>query len=128
MSNFRGYYIKIDNCTFNDPPIARDGYAVMPKLVQVTDAQRVASGKLIIKPLPHEPAKLTIKFPILTEEQFRIYYSKIAASMYLSVEFYDETTDSYTTRTMYHTDLVYKPIKYQGREMIEFQEFSLIEH
>ena len=48
--------------------------------------------------------------------------------MYLQVEFYDETTDSYTTRTMYHTDLIYTPIKYQGREMIKFERFSLIEH
>ena len=128
MSNFKGYYMKINNCTFNDPPMSREGFKVSPKLVQVTDAGRVASGKLIIKELPHKPAKLEIQFPVMTEEQFRKYYGIISSSMYLQVEFYDETTDSYTTRTMYHTDLTYTPIKYEGREMIRFEQFSLIEH
>lgn len=128
MSNFKGYYFKINDCTFNDPPMSREGYKVFPKLIQVTNAGRVASGKLIIKELPHKPAKLEIQFPIMTEEQFRKYFSVLSSSMYLSVEFYDETTDSYTIRTMYHTDLVYTPIKYQGKEMIRFEQFSLIEH
>ena len=108
--------------------MSREGFKVSPKLVQVTDAGRVASGKLIIKELPHKPAKLEIQFPVMTEEQYRKYYNIISSSMYLQVEFYDETTDSYTTRTMYHTDLTYTPIKYQGREMIRFEQFSLIEH
>ena len=128
MSNFKGYYFKINDCTFNDPPMAREEYKVSSKLIQVTDAGRVASGKLIIKELPHKPAKLEIQFPVMTEEQFRTYFNVLSSSMYLQVEFYDETTDSYTTRTMYHTDLVYTPVKYEGREMIRFEQFSLIEH
>lgn len=128
MSNFKGYYFKINDCTFNNPPMAREGYKVSPKLEQVTNVGRVASGKLIIKELLHKPAKLEIQFPIMTEEQFRTYFSVLSSSMYLQVEFYDETSDSYTTRTMYHTDLTYTPIKYQGMEMIRFEQFSLIEH
>ena len=74
-----------------------------------------------------EKQKVKRMYGIL-EKQFRKYYEIISSSMYLQVEFYDETTDSYTTRTMYHTDLIYTPIKYQGREMIRFEQFSLIEH
>ena len=60
-------------------------------------------------------------------EQFRKYY-KVLDNMYLSVEYYNEDYDRYETATMYHTDLKYKPVIYQGQRMIEFQQFSLIEH
>lgn len=127
MSNFKGYYFKIGSCLFNSPFPKRDGYEVQPHIVQVTDAGRVASGKLIIKELPHRPTKLVIQFPIMTPEQFRKYYA-VLDNMYLTVEYYNEDYDRYETATMYHSDLIYKPIKYQGREMIDFQQFSLIEH
>lgn len=127
MSNFKGYYFKIGDCYFNSPFPKREGYEVQPHIVQVTDAGRVASGKLIIKELPHRPTKLIIQFPIMTPEQFRKYYA-VLDNMYLEVEYYNEDYDRYETATMYHSDLTYKPIKYQGKEMIEFQQFSLIEH
>ena len=127
MSNFKGYYFKIGDCYFNSPFPKREGYEVQPHIVQVTDAGRVASGKLIIKELPHRPTKLIIQFPIMTPEQFRKYYT-VLDNMYLTVEYYNEDYDRYETATMYHSDLTYKPIKYQGKEMIEFQQFSLIEH
>ena len=73
MSNFKGYYIKIGNCKFNDPAIKREGFKIFPKLVQVTNEQRVASGKLVIKVLPHKPTKIEITFPIMTPEQYRVY-------------------------------------------------------
>lgn len=128
MSNFRGYYFKINDCTFNDPAPLREGFKVYPKLVEVTDAGRVASGKLIIKELPHKPAKLDITFPIMTKQQFEYYYGILSSSMYLEVEFYDEGNDVYTTRTMYHTDLLYTPVIYRGERMILFENFKLIEH
>lgn len=127
MSNFKGYYFRIGDCYFNSPFPKREGYEVQPHIVQVTDAGRVASGKLIIKELPHRPTKLVIQFPIMTPEQFRKYYAALD-NMYLTVEYYNEDYDRYETATMYHSDLTYKPIKYQGREMIDFQQFSLIEH
>ena len=127
MSNFKGYYFRIGDCYFNSPFPKREGYEVQPHIVQVTDAGRVASGKLIIKELPHRPTKLVIQFPIMTPEQFRKYYAALD-NMYLTVEYYNEDYDRYEIATMYHSDLTYKPIKYQGKEMIEFQQFSLIEH
>lgn len=127
MSNFKGYYFKIGDCNFTSPSPKRDGFEVQPHLVQVTDAGRVASGKLIIKELPHRVTKLNIQFPIMTPSQFKKYYSALD-NMYLTVEYYNQAKDKYETATMYHNDLIYKPIKYRGQEMIDFQEFSLIEH
>lgn len=128
MSNFRGYYMQINGCTFQRPAMSREGFKVLPKLVEVTEAGRLASGKLSIKELPHKPAKLDITFPIMTPEQFQYYYGIISSSMYLQVEFYDEGEDQYYTRTMYHTDLQYTPVIYEGRRMIIFENFKLIEH
>ena len=128
MSNFQGYYMKINGNTFQDPPLSREGFKVYPKLVQVTEAGRVASGKVIMKELPHKPAKLEVSFPIMTPEQYRTYFNIISSSMSLPVEFYDDSTDQYTTRTMYHTDLKHTPVIYSGQRMIIFEPFNLIEH
>ena len=127
MSNLKEYYFKIGDCKFNSPLPLREGFEVMPDIVQVTDAGRLASGKLIIKELPHRPTKINIQFPIMTQEEFRIYYG-VLDNMYLSVEYYNEAKGIYETRTMYHTDLIYTPITYNGKMMINFKQFSLIEH
>lgn len=127
MSNFKGYYFKIGDCNFTSPSPKRDGYQVQPHLVQVTEAGRVASGKLIIKELPHRPTKIVIQFPIMTPEQFKIYYS-VLDNMYLKVTYYNDAKDKYETATMYHSDITYKPIIYEGRRMISVDQFSLIEH
>ena len=101
MSNFKGYYLKIGECNFTNPAIKREGFTILPKLVQVTDEQRVASGKLVIKVLPHKPTKIEITFPIMTPEQYR-YYKKAfrgeltsEPEMYLTAEYYDEDDDEY---------------------------------
>lgn len=127
MSNFKGYYFKIGDCNFTSPSPKRDGFEVQPHLVQVTDAGRVASGKLIIKELPHRPTKINIQFPIMTKNQFETYYA-VLDNMYLQVEYYNESKDIYETATMYHNDLIYHPIIYRGERMIDFKQFSLIEH
>lgn len=127
MSNFKGYYFKIGDCNFTSPSPKRDGYQVQPHLVQVTESGRVASGKLIIKELPHRPTKIVIQFPIMTPEQFKKYYS-VLDNMYLKVTYYNDAKDKYETATMYHSDITYKPIIYEGRRMISVDQFSLIEH
>lgn len=126
MSNFKGYFFRIGSCYFNSPLPKRDGYEVMPHIVQTTESGRVASGKMIIKELEHRPTKITITFPVMKPEQFRNYYA-VLDRMDLNVEYYNEASDSYETGIMYHTDLKYKPIYLSGERMIEFEQFSLIE-
>ena len=128
MSNFRGYYVKIGNCDFTNPAPKREGLLIMPHLVQTADSGVLASGKLDIKVLPHTRTKIQMQFPIMTMAQYMTYYSVIMASMYLTVEYYNEGIDAYETGTFYHNDMQYKPIKYNGQEMIEMQEIHLIEH
>ena len=128
MSNFRGYYVKIGNCNFTNPAPKRDGLLIQPHLVQTADSGVLASGRLEIKVLPHTRTKIQMQFPVMTPEQYETYYSVIMASMYLTVEYYNQGIDDYETGTFYHNDMQYKPIKYQGREMIDMQEIHLIEH
>jgi hypothetical protein len=131
---FKGYYLKIGECDFTTPAIKREGFKILPKLVQVTEEQRVASGKLVIKVLPHKPTKIEITFPIMTPEQYR-YYKKAfrgeltnEPEMYLTVEYYDEDDDVYKTGIFYHTDISYTPVIYGGQRMILFDTIKLIEH
>lgn len=134
MSNFRGYYIKIGDCTFSSPAIKREGYKCTPRIVMVTDEERVASGKLIIKPLEHRPTKLSITFPVMTPEQYRYYCKAFRGKltnepeMYLTVEYYDDEEDVYHTGTFYHTDIKETPVIYGGQRMIVMETISLIEH
>ena len=131
---FKGYYLKIGECDFTTPAIKREGFKILPKLVQVTDEQRVASGKLVIKVLPHKPTKIEITFPIMTPEQYRYYKQAFRGEltnepeMYLKVEYYDEDEDKYETGTFYHTDISYQPIIYSGQRMIQMDTIKLIEH
>ena len=128
MSNFRGYYVKIGNCTFTNPSPKRDGLLIMPHLVQTADSGVLASGKLDIKVLPHTRTKIQMQFPVMTKAQYETYYSVIMASMYLSVEYYNEGIDAYETGTFYHNDMQYTPIIYGGKHMIDMKEIHLIEH
>lgn len=133
MSNFAGYYMKIGNCNFTSPSPKRDAWKFAPALVQVGDSSVVASGKLHTKVLPHDRSKIWVEFPVMTPEQFRVYWAALHSDatgkgMELTVEAYDDATDSYVTDTYYHTDFEYKPIIYQGQRMIKFESFELIGH
>lgn len=131
--NFKGYYMKINGCTFQNPQIKREAWKFAPKLVQVTDAGVLASGKLQIKVLPHTRSKIWCGFPPLTPEQFRTYWTALCGDqsgygMYLTVEAWDETSNSYVKDTYYHNDLQYKNINYGGRRMVVIDDFQLIGH
>lgn len=128
MSNFRGYYVKIGNCTFTDPAIKREGLLIMPHLEQTADSGVLASGELSIKVLPHKRTKIQMQFPVMTKDQYERYYAAIMQSMYLTVEYYNEGIDAYETGTFYHNDMQYKPVYWGGQQMIDMQEIHLIEH
>ena len=134
MSNFRGYYMKCNGCTFQNPSFKREGFKFAPRLVQVADATTTANGELTVKVLPHDRSKIWCSFPPMTPEQFRVYYNALemdksgANNMYLPIEVYSDATDSYVTDTYYHTDIMYKPVTYQGQRMIVIDDFELIGH
>lgn len=134
MSNFRGYYMKCNGCTFQNPSFKREGFKFAPRLVQVADATTTANGELTVKVLPHDRSKIWCSFPPMTPEQFRVYYEALemdksgANNMYLPIEVYSDATDSYVTDTYYHTDIMYKPVTYQGQRMIVIDDFELIGH
>ena len=131
MSNYNGYYIKIGNCTFMDPPPKRDGLLILPHLVQTANSGVVASGRLEIKVLPHARTKIQVQFPIMTKTQFQTYYDAIMNTgnkgMNVQLQYYNEGIDDYEIGEFYHNDLQYKPIVWNGEEMIDMQEIHFIE-
>ena len=133
MSNFRGYYMKCNNCTFQNPSFKREGYKFAPKLVQVADATTLANGALTIKVLPHDRRKIWCSFPPMTQSQYDVYRQALlldqhGTDMYLSIEAYDVGSDSYITDTYYHTDIMTTPVYYQGQMMVKIDDFELIGH
>lgn len=128
MSNFRGYYVKIGNCTFTNPSPKREGLTILPHLVQTADSGVLASGKLDIKVLPHTRTKIQMQFPVMTKSQYETYYSTIMAGMFLTVEYYNEGIDTYETGVFYHNDMEYTPVIYKGERMILMKDIHLIEH
>lgn len=133
MSNFKGYYMKCNGCTFQNPSFKRKGFKYAPKLVQVADATTTASGKLTVKVLPHTRSKIWCSFPPMTPEKFQVYYDALkldeaGESMRLTIETYNDGKDRYETDTYYHTDILYAPVIYEGRRMIEIDNFELIGH
>lgn len=130
---FAGYYMKIGNCNFTNPSPRRETWKFAPKLVQVGDSKVLASGKLSTKVLPHDRSKIWVEFPPMTPEQFRTYWTALHSDsgghgMYLTIEVYDDSTDTYVTDTYYHTDLQYVPIIYGGKRMIKLDPIELIGH
>lgn len=130
---FQGYYMKIGDCTFQSPSISREKWKFAPELVIVTDAGTLASGRLNIKVLPHTRRKIWVGFPPMTPEQFQVYWDALHSDtggrgMYLTVEAWDESTNTYITDTYYHNDLQYKDVIYEGRRMVVIDDFNLIGH
>jgi hypothetical protein len=130
---FNGYYMKIGNCNFTNPSPIKDGFKFAPKLVQVGDSKVLASGKLSTKVLPHDRSKIWVEFPPMTPQQFRTYWNALHSDsgghgMYLRVQVYDDSTDSYITDTYYHTDFEYSPVNLGGQRMIKLESFELIGH
>lgn len=130
---FNGYYMKIGNVTFNNPSPLRETFKFAPALVQVGDSYVLASGKLHTKVLPHTRAKIWCEFPPMTEAQYRTYWNALhsdegGSGMFLTIEVYDQSTDSYVTDTFYHTDIMATPITYGGQRMVKMDPLELIGH
>ena len=125
--------MKINGCTFQNPSMKREAWKFAPELVIVTDAGTLASGMLNIKVLPHTRKKIWCDFPPMTPEQFRVYWDALhgdssGVGMYLTVEAWDESSNSYITDTFYHNDLQYKNVILGGRRMVVMDAFQLIGH
>lgn len=131
--NFKGYYLKIGDCTFQSPAIKRDGFHVNPRIVQVTDNKVLASGKLSIKKLPHRPTAITVEFPVITPVQWQVYAKYLRGEMTgedemsLTVEYYDEERGGYYSGTFYHYDMKYTETIYNGQRMLLLDPIDLIE-
>lgn len=131
--NFRGYFMKCNGCTFQNPSFKKDGFKFAPKLIVVADAESAASGKVVFKVLPHTRRKIWCSFPPMTPDQFRTYanalkFNDSGKGMALSIEVFDEMTNAYVTDTYYHNDIEYSIVMLGGQRMVQIEDFELIGH
>lgn len=128
-NNYQGYYVSVQGVPFYK--LSREGFKIAPALEQVGDSYVLASGYLNIKLIPHARRKIWIKIPPLTQDEYRQYWNALHSDatgkgMKLSVEYYDDLTDSYVRDDYYHTDLMVTPIILGGETMYIFDDFELI--
>ena len=133
MNNFKGYWLKVGNVVFNDPSPLIDTFKFAPRLVQVGDSSVLASGRLSVKVLPHDRAKIWCEFPPMRIDQAKRYREALfgdagGQGMYITVEAYDISSDSYITDTFYHTDVEWRPIHMGGQWLAKLEPVDLIGH
>lgn len=119
---YNGYYIKVNGCDFTNPKPKK--YRLSPRIIQDLDSERSADGTLHRNILQHAPPKIELTFPIMKESQFRTYVNALNGD-YLQVEFYDNSTDTYRTWTMYHNDIVSEAINTADRVNRWIDEWSV---
>ena len=119
---YNGYYIKINGNNFTNPK--PKSYKLYPKIIQDLDSERTADGSLHRNILAHNPPKIELIFPIMSMKQFRAYM-KAMDNDYLEVEYYDISSDSYKTWTMYHNDILVEVINTGLRDDKYIAEWSV---
>jgi len=70
----------------------------------IVDSARNVSGYVVGSVVRHDVAKVELTWKYLTAEQWASVLSCFTSNFYNSVRFYNQTTASYTTRTMYVSD------------------------
>lgn len=121
---FNGYRIKINGNNFTSPHPSK--YRLYPKIIQDLDSDRGADGVLWRNILSHPLQRIELEFPPMTFSQFRAYYSALDSNV-LEVEYYDYSSDTYKTATMYHNDIVIEEINTgSGTPHIDRWQFNLI--
>lgn len=128
-SNYQGYYISVQGVPFRK--ITREGLKIAPALEQVGDSYVLASGYLNVKLIPHARRKIWLSIPYLTQDEYRQYWNALHSDatgkgMKLSIQYYDDLTDTYITDDYYHTDLMVTPVFIGGQWMYKFDDFELI--
>ena len=133
MNGFQGYWMKCGDCTFQSPAFKREGFKFAPYLISVADASATADGSLTMKVLPHIRRKIWCSFAPMTPTQFKTYsdvlkFRESGPGMSIDITAYDVQSMSYITDRYYHTDIMWRPVIYEGRYMIKVDDFELIGH
>lgn len=70
----------------------------------IVDSGRNVQGKVVGSVVRHDVAKVALKWNYLTARQWAAAIGPFTKNFYCTVRFYNQATDSYSTRQMYVSD------------------------
>lgn len=114
---FSGYLIKLKGTTDEVLPldfIAVDSYSATPDQRMEAKANRATSGKLDRQTVSHTATKIEFETPPITNHEVAVLNTLIhnhytnALKRDVSLEYYDNDTDTYKTGNFYMPDIQYK--------------------
>lgn len=117
---FNNYYLKIGTTTINDPSPSK--YELQSIYIDA-DSERNASGDLI-RNIVNKKYKISLEFPPMYASKMKALLT-LLDNTNLSVEFYDQKTDTYKTGTFYAGDLISSPMFKKLNEEIVYDKFSI---
>lgn len=114
------YYLKIGTTKLNDPTPRK---FVVSQMYLDTNSERNAKGDLI-RNIVNKKYKIELEFPPMKATKMRALLT-LLDNPELTVEFYNEETDAYLTKTMYATDLITDPLFKKTGEDVVYDAFPV---
>ena len=130
MAEFLGYLLKIGDNIIPNRYIQT--YLSTPNQVQDIDSYQDVDGILHREILPHTRTKIEFTTPYLwlnDKIAFQALFPKRLDQPQITVEYWNDETNTYTTGTFYTPDIQYKPYRIRGNDL-QYQpmRIALIEH
>lgn len=119
------YYLKIGTSKLNDPTPKK---FVVKQMWIDANSERNAKGDLI-RNVVGKKYKIELAFPPMKATKMKALLVLLDA-LELTVEFYNQETDTYLTKTMYANDLVTDPMFKKNSEEVVYDglEVNLIQY
>ncbi len=114
------YYLKIGTSKLNDPTPRK---YIVSQMYLDTNSERNAKGDLI-RNIVNKKYKIELEFPPMKATKMKPLLV-LLDNPELSVEFYNQETDTYITKTMYANDLITDPLFKKTGEDVVYDAFSV---
>lgn len=126
---FQGYLLQIEGRTLPNSYMKLDSYQSTPNQRQDADSYVDAVGKLHRNILPHKRSKVefeTIRMRLFDKMRFQSYFPNRDL---MSVKYWNDETNAYSTGAFYVPDISFKIYRIQGND-IEYNSMriALIEY
>ena len=119
MDEFQGYLLKIEGVELPNKYIV--DYMATPNQVQDKDSYQDVDGNLHREILPHTRSKIEFQTPIMTLEEkmeFQSHFPERKTNPKLSIEYWNDEQNAYTTGEFYMPDIQFKPFMIIGKSMM----------
>lgn len=119
MADFKGYLLKIEGRELSNKYIV--DYMATPNQIQDKDSYQDVDGNLHREILPHTRTKIEFQTPPMTLEEKKAlleYFPNRKDKPKLSVEYWNDERNEYTTGEFYVPDIQFKLLAIMGKSLL----------